>query len=309
MSTTSVLEVQGEPFSYEKFLPTLSPDPQYISISQDGVKALPKGRIQWLRDEEQGTFSVWSIDAAVQVRTPSDIFRERQVEKWTILQKDMQNTYWHCNAAAALCLLVVVVIRRYFFKNSPAPATTSLIPFYMISSSIIGLFGGFGIAYLQKSRKASREINIWSSSPAQEVLELRNIAYQQGFPFVYFYNLKIEGESSKSGFFHPLEVQAMYQKYCKDFCNKLLSRDEIDEEGRFQWLKDFLEYNPLFSQPMRYGLGIIPENLKAIVEECERLSFLIKKLKDSDSQVIEHCYFSTRKLLEEMQEKMFSNYC
>ncbi|MGD0665859.1 MAG: hypothetical protein ABSA17_09090 [Rhabdochlamydiaceae bacterium] len=125
------------------------------------------------------------------------------------------------------------------------------------------------------SAAAAKEVAAWNISPVEKVAKQRALAYLQGFSYVYQNNLKMDGKGH--GVLHPIEVQAMYEKYFPNFCAILLGETAFVPSERKNWLNTFFTVNPFSTKIMEYGLSQIPDQLKDLSEEFKRLSVIYNR--------------------------------
>jgi hypothetical protein len=301
--TFSVDRVAPESFFQEKYQLSLSPDPQYVH------NALPERRIQWLKDE--GIFSTWAVDSAVQITAPSHAFREHQTSLW-------QKIYHMNNSFSKLALLMGVGFAmveaglKLQSRLTPAGALITIGVTLLTTAVVAGFFS-------LRAHHAAEQANHWNRSPIQELANQRAEAYQQGFPYVYNHHLKLEKEGSSHGGLHPLEVKAMYEKYFPAFCKNLLSQEAHDDAGRERWMRDFLNMNPLSSNLMKYGLGNIPDPMKVVVDNythnfslsIEPLTHLLGDLKKQvrkDTDKLVAAYEEQKKISHLSRPPIYQNF-
>ncbi len=266
-----VFDTTPEHFDQEKYHRSLSLDPQYIPNS------VPKERIQWLRDEDQGIFSVWSVDSTIQIRAPADAFRKH---KASLQQKINEKETSKGKEGMVYGLVTVIVgmcLRAINRSNAPASYLLSLVG--IVASAI---FVGFK---WNNADKAAKEVQNWNRSPARELANQRSEALKNGFPYAYSNHLKHDQQGSSRGILHPDEVKTMYERYIQGFCRELLSREENHDKGRERWMHDFLHLNPLSANLMNYGLGVIPDRMKAVSEDFKRFDSILQSLKTSFSDL------------------------
>ncbi len=265
-SVDRVFDSSLERYDQEKFKSSLSLDPQYVHHHEEmkeRVKALPEKRITWIRDSEDGIFSIHSVDSATLIKSVSDAYRQHRS---LICQNAQKAHEWACKKILMSLGVIGIALG----------AVAVFMPQAKIAAGVAGVvLAGIGAHYYfdkeSKAHDAEKQAQLWSkpSTFAQEVANRRKTAYEGGFPYVYSKNLKSEG------FLHPLEIKGLYEEYLSEFCKKQ------DPKRQLNWMSSFLSMNPLSSSLIKYGLGEIPDHLQAISQDFENFKALIDSIKNS----------------------------
>lgn len=266
ISVASGFDATFERYDAEKYPSTFSLDPQYVhhhDQMKERVRAAPEQRITWIRDSEDGIFSFHSVDASVVVKTVSDAYRNYRIQICQNKEKENQrlrNGYLLLTGMTSILGLV--------------GTTLNGMPYVVVAGIVAAIFCGYQAAQNDaKVKETGKQAKLWGerSNLAQQIADDRKKVYEKGFPYVYSHDLK------KKGFLQPKEIEGLYKEYLSDFLQKLGTYEET-KEGGLKWMHAFLSRNPLSMEMMKYGLGEVPADLKALAEAYEKYEASIKAI-------------------------------
>jgi hypothetical protein len=111
---------------------------------------------------------------------------------------------------------------------------------------------------LGKAEEAKYQAELWKQLPLDRIAKQRTEVYLSSKPYAHLL--------CQNDILHPLEKQALHERYTQDFCKKLLAMEVNDEAGRKQWKAQFYEYNPF-----QYD-SYLAQPLKAAARDLDKLS-------------------------------------
>jgi hypothetical protein len=285
MSVTSATDFSEGPelFEQEKYRSQVSiavePDPN--TIDQEFRKPL-KDRISG-PISTAGNYVNYRLDD-IDVRVPSDAFRQHEVNQWAQAKKEAEGRRWTWSAAAIGSAVFAIVggfaCVEFFGRGVPRDSLTSV---FLVAGVVCALALAVFISVVTAAgaavKKAAEQINKWDEDPVMKIGKERNYAHDQGFPYIYANNLKLGREPSCTARFHPKQVEHEYKKYFKSFCEKMLA--ESCSACKVTWMENFSISNPLSSQLMKYGLGEVPERMRQVIADYDRLGSFLADIRKS----------------------------
>ena len=225
-----------------------------------------------------GIYAEYRVDDVV-VRTTSDAFRRHEVNQWNQAKKEAEDKKWAWSATAigtGLVGAIGAIGMAEVLGTGMIAVSPYLLGIGLVAAAVAGIFV---ISTHAQIGKATDQINQWSASPVMKIAQERNYAHEQGFPYIYSHNLKLGRDPSYTGRLHPKQVEHEYKKYFEAFCKKLLG--ESCNSCKVSWMNSFLNYNPLSSSLMLYGLGEIPDRLRNVIADYDRLASFVKDIRNS----------------------------
>lgn len=272
ISATDSFTDGAELFDQEKYRSTVStslePDP--IQMEKDFTRPLNQ-RIIAIHSSDREVYADYRVDD-VHVHCTSDAFRAHQQNQWNNVKTDAESKGWSWTVTA-FASGIVAVIGAGALGFGVTAATTAAVSAVAILA-LVCVSSLFVIANANSAAKqAEEQITKWSEHPAYKIGKERDEAHQKGFPYIYHNNLKLVEASSKTGRFHPTQVEHEYKKHFDTFCRKMLG--QTFNTSQSDWVTTFRQSNPLSRDWMIYGLGDVPDHMKPVIDDHARFeSFL-----------------------------------
>lgn len=275
-SATDTFTDGAQLFDQDKYQSTVSisiePDP--IQMEKDFQKPLNQRFITLHSGND--VYAEYRLDD-VQVRCPSDAFREYQSNQWFIRIAEAKNQSWIWTATTIGSSLVAIVGA---IMMTVGPAELAIAPIFLVAGGVLAIVSLFFASQAHSVlNQANDQIQKWVADPLLKIYKERNFAHQEGFPYIYDNNLKLGNEPSTTALFHPKQVEHEYKKYFDLFCHLLLN--ELSHTNIIEWMQAFLYLNPLIRDRMIYGLGLIPDHMKPVIEDYARFESFLTSIKES----------------------------
>jgi len=278
ISATDSFTDGAELFDQEKYRSTVStsrePDP--IQMEKDFTRPLNQ-RIITLHSSDREVFADYSVDD-VHVHCTSDAYRAHQQNQWNNVKTDAESKGWNWTVTAIGSGLVTGIggVALLIGAAAASPVAVTVVA----ATALVFIVSLFVVANANSTAKqAGEQINKWNEHPAYKIGKERDEAHQKGFPYIYHNNLKLVEASSKTGRFHPTQVEHEYKKHFDTFCGKMLR--QTFNTSQSDWVSTFRQSNPLSRDWMLYGLGDIPDHMKPVVDDHARFEAFLTDIDKS----------------------------
>ncbi len=277
-------------FDNQKYRPEITPvggnigwNVSKLATDQDTLEK----RVVLLTSNDKS--STYHIDASIQAKVPSDLFRQRMADYWKSQKSSSLTAAWISAMATGAGIGATFV-----FSANPAAPTVSAIASFIL--------GGLAIRQLYLTNQASRQSNGWNISPTETLAAKRKEAYEKGFLHVYQNNLKLV-EKSNTAILLPSEVEHLFEEYFTQFSDRLLGETCTTEQQKKRWLDSFTSYNPISTNLLMYGYGRIPESLQFITKDYEALAKILKDLRKEFAELKSARRAETDKIIVDLNQQ------
>ena len=273
-------------FDQEKYQSTVSisiePDP--VQMEKDFQKPLNQRFITLYSDHAH--YAKYRLDD-VEVRCPSDAFREYQTNQWSIQKTEAANQSWTWAVAtlgsgfvALIGGLMLAIPQVKMIPLVGAVVSTPIPAVLLIAGGVAAFVSLFFASNAHTAlNQAHDQIQKWGADPLLKIYKERNLAHQEGFPYIYANKLKLDNEPSTTARFHPKQVEHEYKKYFELFCHLLLN--EMFHTNKIEWMQAFRAFNPLVSDRMVYGLGAVPDHMKPVIDDYANLESFLNDIENT----------------------------
>ncbi len=244
-------------FSFEnpKYLPEISASPYPVRSGSKVYQPNLKDRVEQIDSNEDLNHSVYAIDSSIWAKIFSELFRNDKAQYWQEKLGTAKQWAWIQGGVAALIAL-----------GAAGAAATKIHPYVVAATSICSvalmIFCGINLG---KAFEASRQIKGWNTDPLKEIADARLKAYKEGFPYVFNKNLKLPpNTTSNCQILLPSEVKHLFKKYFGKFCTDLLSKKPSNDPTTKEWLRRFIDCNPIAKAVLTFVYEKVPENYEKI---------------------------------------------
>ena len=232
---------------------TCEPFPQEMEAQ---VQKPLNERMQLISSEKN--VSHYRIDGCLNITGPSDAFREAMVKYWQNLAQGARLREY--------CSWVVI---------GGGIALGRLFPLVAVAAAIS--VGIFNLKMAGKKSLYQSNANIWTRMPYNPSADIRANAYRKGF--LYLMALAFRQSADAIRDLHPSETLYLYDKYRMQFCAKFLASNPTTDQGKTEWIYNFLSLNPFSPAVMKFQFNSIPDQWKTIVEEYNQIASPLEKVK------------------------------
>jgi hypothetical protein len=232
------------------------PDPQFratIEEMQEGVKKPLEERVRILGEKEGGKYVEISVDSAIRYERYSDLYQKLQSEIW-----GKEYDKWYDRGRYALAGAAVSGLLT--FKNAIptlniAPETPPLLGVTLLL--VAGVCAAVASYCFGETLNVKEPLKQWNNPPLNTLPEQRAEVYTSDKPYAHLL--------CPEGVLHPLEKQALHDRYTRAFCKQLLAQDVSDAEARAGWKAQFYDHNPFEFE------ASLPESLRSATKDVQQL--------------------------------------
>lgn len=268
VSSVSLNDRIADDFYQEKYKTTVSeysiPNP--VEMEKQVKKPLSE-RIIVKPLQTDGIFETHIVDC-VKVRAVADTVRQERIAAWSAKKNEAESSAWKWGIGGTF---LTVISAGATFSNMTHPLFASLIATIGVAAAVIG-----ASVKVYESSEVSKKIAEWSTNPREEIAKQRTAAYERGFLNAFFGHLKFGDVKAKTPILHRAEVEHMYKNYTNGFFAKAL--DNTQHKGWDAWVHYFVTNNPFSIPMMEYGLGQIPAQYQAAVQDVRSFVLLMSQI-------------------------------
>jgi hypothetical protein len=232
------------------------PDPQFratIGEMQEGVKKPLEERVRILGEKEGGKYVEISVDSAIRYERYSDLYQKFESEIWGKEFDKWRERSLYALAGAAVSGLLAFrdAIPNLNIASEAPPLLAVTLPLVAVVCASVASY------CFAKTLSVKEPLKQWNNPPLNTLAEQRAEVYTSDKPYAHLL--------CPEGVLHPVEKQALHDRYTRAFCKQLLTQDVSDAEARDGWKAQFYDHNPFEFETC------LPESLRGATKDVEKL--------------------------------------